>query len=160
MRPSTLTFAYTEGSGYVEWLGKGARHQFEYVFRIYSQGNSEHRANRISAYAFNLRGGKGSGSYFQDPVDTHSWILVTAVFTLKKAGPYPANTVTILRDGVVRKTTPLSQYHVVPKAGSAPFEVGTVNGKSFFEGGIGKVAVFNRVLTPAQVEQQFNVMMQ
>jgi hypothetical protein len=35
---------------------------------MYQDGNRENRANRISFYSFNLTGGLGAGSYFQDPV--------------------------------------------------------------------------------------------
>src|SRR5712692_1625571 len=53
MKPDTLTFPVTESTGYVYWMGKGESGQQEWVFRMYSQGNSENRENRISFYVFN-----------------------------------------------------------------------------------------------------------
>jgi hypothetical protein len=46
---------------------KGTDGKQEYAMRMYSYSNSEKppRPNRISAYVFNLAGGKGAGAYFQ-----------------------------------------------------------------------------------------------
>jgi len=71
VRPDTLQFPAEEGTGYVNFVGKssyGAGNQEEYELRMYSQVNKEVpvRPNRVSAYAFNLSGGEGSGAYFQD----------------------------------------------------------------------------------------------
>ena len=68
MRPGTLTFPDTEGTGYVHWLGKGAANQREWTFRMYSADNAENRANRTSFYLFNLAGSEGAGSYVQESV--------------------------------------------------------------------------------------------
>jgi len=69
MRPDTLSFPKTEGSGYVHWLGKGAGNHQEWSFRVYSPPNQENRANRISFYVFNRSSRQppnlGIGSYFQ-----------------------------------------------------------------------------------------------
>ena len=158
IRPSTLTFSHTEGSGYVEWLGKGRRGAFEYAMRMYSTGNTEQRANRTSGYAFNLSGGKGSGSYFQDPLTPSMWIMVTVVFTLSGSGNYPPASVTILRNGHIRQLTSLNQFRVTPEAGSASFSVGTLDGRSFFQGAIAKVAVFDRALPAETVAMQYRTM--
>jgi hypothetical protein len=160
IRPATLRFASTEGSGYVEWLGKGAPGQFEYALRIYSQGNSEDRGNRISGYAFNLNGGLGSGSYFQDSLTIDQWIMVTVVFATEGINGYPAESVTIFRDGHQRGTTPLSQFHVTPRMGSATFQVASLDGRSYFEGAIAKVAVFDSALPPANIAAQYRLMTQ
>src|SRR5579872_4477627 len=55
MRPDTLTFPKPEGSGYVFWLGKGSKGQYEWAFRMYNLTNTENppRPNRISFYVFN-----------------------------------------------------------------------------------------------------------
>jgi hypothetical protein len=82
-------------------LGKGETGKQEYALRIYSLVNTESpvRPNRISAYAFNLAGGLGSGAYFQDPVMGGSWIMVTFVIdddptstsvTTPRSTPIPA----------------------------------------------------------------------
>ena len=67
-RPDTLQFDHQEGSGYVWWMGKGDSNQQSWAARMYSYNNSEGRYNRISGYTFNLAGGLGAGSYFQDTV--------------------------------------------------------------------------------------------
>src|SRR5579864_7285019 len=58
MRPDTLSFPNSEGSGYVYWLGKGSRGRQEWVFRMYNRTNTENppRPNRISFYVFNPDG--------------------------------------------------------------------------------------------------------
>lgn len=158
VRPETLTFRRTQGTGYVTWLGKGAPGMNEYALRMYSLGNTEGRGNRVSAYAFNPTGGKGSGSYFQDPLTAGEWLMVTAVYTTSSAdGGYPANSVTIYRGSSRRQTTSLMEFEVKPAAGSAPLQIGGDAG-SYFEGAIGKVAVYDRELTPADIAAQFRAM--
>jgi hypothetical protein len=151
IRPDTLRFPRTEGSGYVHWLGKGAPGKHEYVCRMYSTGNSEGRGNRISGYCFNKIGGIGVGSYFQDPIEPGQWIhyLLSIV-----AG---GNT-TIWRDGVQRDTDPLAQLGIVPEGGTAPLRIGTRDKASFFLGGIGKVALYNQVLPATRVLAHYQAM--
>lgn len=88
MRPDTLNFKYTEGNGFVNWLGKGDTNgsgRDEWQFRMYNSSNSQNRVNRISFYVFNLTGGEGIGSYSQypintpDPVVVGEWIFVAGV---------------------------------------------------------------------------------
>ena len=159
IRPATLAFNRTEGSGYVEFLGKGARGAYEYVLRIYSAGNSEGRGNRVSGYAFNLNGGEGSGSYFQDRLHPDQWIMVVVEYST--TGPPDSSTgwIAIYKDGRLRgERVPMSQFNVRPEAGPAPFVVGTLTGNSYFQGAIAKVAVFGRVLTAAQIRAQYAAM--
>jgi hypothetical protein len=47
---------------------------------MYQEGNSEDRANRISFYSFNLSGGLGACSYFQDDVTVGEWIHYVGTF--------------------------------------------------------------------------------
>ena len=152
---NTLQFRNQEGSGYVYWLGKGDTRQYEYAGRIYSLTNTEvpPRPNRISGYAFNLVGGLGSGSYFQDPVQLHEWVHIVLVINTKQISPgFPTGYFLIYKNGVMRKKTALKEFNVVPTAGSAPLRVGTMNMKSFFAGAIGKVALYNYELTAQQIE--------
>ena len=158
VRPEALTFRRTQGTGYVTWLGKGGPGENEYALRMYSLRNTEGRGNRVSAYAFNPEGGKGSGSYFQDTLSPGEWIMVTAVYTTTAADSgYPANSVTIYRGSNRRQTTSLMEFEVKPAAGSAPLQVGGDAG-SYFEGAIGKVAVFDRELTSSDIAAQFRAM--
>jgi hypothetical protein len=159
IRPDRLEFRFDQGSGYVHVLGKGVRNQHEYVMRMYSKTNSENRPNRISGYAFNLAGGLGSGSYFQDPVRVRKWILVTIVInTHHTSTTYPTGYVKIFKNGLLRDTTRLDQFEVVPGNGTAPFRVGTRDFGSFFEGAVGKVAVYLRELPPERISSHYKAM--
>lgn len=158
---STLQFQNQEGSGYVYWLGKGDSHQYEYAGRIYSLTNTEvpPRPNRISGYVFNLVGGLGAGSYFQEPLQLHEWVHVVFVINTKQVSPrFPTGYFLIYKNGVMRKKTALSEFNIVPSAGNAPFRVGTMNLKSFFAGAIGKVALYDYELTTQQIEAHYRRM--
>jgi hypothetical protein len=152
IRPGTLQFPAEEGSGYVHFLGKGHQGQQEYVARMYSRVNDEGRPNRISGYAFNLAGGLGSGSYFEVPVQVGEWILVDIVInTRARSAAYPTGYVKIFRNGALKDTTRLDQFGVVPGNGTAPLRVGTRDFASFFQGAIGKVALYLHELAPEQM---------
>jgi len=159
IRPDTLQFPSDEGSGYVHLLGKGEPDQHEYVARMYSKTNRENRPNRVSGYAFNLKGGLGSGSYFQDPVKAGQWMLVDIVInTRDRSRQYPTGYVRIFKNGVLRDTTGLDQFKVTPGNGTAPFRVGTRDLGSFFQGPIGKVAVYPRELTAQRIRSHYTAM--
>jgi hypothetical protein len=161
IRPDTLQFVHQEGSGYVYFLGKGQTGAYEYADRMYSKRNMEHppRPNRISDYAWNLNGGLGSGAYFQDPVTVGMWIYVVAVVDMKDVSPgFPAGYVAIFKDGIERGKVGLNQFGVVPQAGNAPFRVASRDLGSFFQGAIGKVAVYDHVLTATQIGNHFSLM--
>jgi hypothetical protein len=160
IQPSTLQFPDEEGSGYVYVLGKGNAGKQEYALRMYSLTNSENpvRPNRISAYAFNLSGGLGSGSYFQSPVRAKAWMLVTFVIDAQPSATWPHGYVSIYQNSTLRGQVSLSQFGVTPQAASAPFCVGTRQLQSFFEGAVGKVAVFDYVLSPSQIAAIYGAM--
>ncbi len=154
IRPDTLEFPADEGSGYVHWAGKGAPGQQEYVMRMYSLTNSESRPSRISGYVFDPQGGLGSGSYFQDTVRVGEWIHVASVID---TSVNPA-VISLYKNGVLRKTTPLSQFNVVPVPGDAPLRIATRDFGSFFQGAIGKFALYQRALTAAQLSNHYQRM--
>lgn len=161
IRPDTLQFPHQEGSGYVYFLGKGQPGEYEYADRMYSKRNTEHppRPNRISDYAWNLNGGLGSGAYFQDPVTVGAWIYVVAVVDMKDVSPgFPTGYVAIFKDGTLRGKVGLNQFGVVPQPGNAPFRVASRDLGSFFQGAIGKVAVYDHVLTATQIGNHFGLM--
>lgn len=152
IRPDTLEFPHDEADGYVHWAGKGETGQYEYALRMYSLTNSASppRPNRISGYAFNLSGGLGSGSYFQDSVTRGAWIHVAVIID--------RHDVSVYKNGVLRKTTPLSQFNVTPAPGSAPVRIATRDLYSFFKGAIGKFALYPRALTAAQLVAHYHAM--
>ena len=159
IRPETLRFRHVEGSGYVEWLGKGAPGSFEYALRMYSLGNAEHRDNRISGYAFNSAGGKGSGAYFEDPIATARWLMVAVEYDTRASARFPAGWVAIFKNGRLRQRVGLDQFAVTPHPSSAPFTIGSLDGRSFFEGAIAKVAVFDQLLSARTLTKQYQTMM-
>jgi hypothetical protein len=143
IRPDSLSMTEREGSGYVHWMGKGQSGEHEWVARMYQEGNSEDRANRISFYSFNLSGGLGAGSYFEDDITAGDWIHYVGAFDDTRTY--------IFRDGVERDSDLLSGYDIVPENGSAPVRIGTRDTNSFFEGSIARVAIYGTRLTEAQV---------
>jgi Concanavalin A-like lectin/glucanases superfamily len=151
VRPDTLTFPKTEGSlpteQYVHWLGKGETGQHEWVFRMYSDP-ADPRANRISFYVFNANGGRGCGSYFQDPLQAGQWIDVVGV------ADTATQQVMIYKNGALRATTSFAGL-ITPTPGSAPLRMGTRDFSSFLQGAIGPVRVWNRPLTASEVHDLY-----
>ena len=135
MRPDSTAMPRDESSGYVHWMGKGVSGQHEWVARMYQDGNSEGRENRISFYSFNLTGGLGAGSYFQDTVTVGGWIHY--------AGEFDDVNTYIFKNGVLRDMDPLSGYSIVPGNGTAPVRIGTRDFASFFQGSVARVAIYS-----------------
>jgi hypothetical protein len=160
VRPKTLQFPHEQGSGYVYILGKGTAGKQEYALRMYSKSNSETpvRPNRISAYAFNLPGGIGSGSYFQDKVRAGQWMMVAFEIRSTATTGWPHGYVAIYKNGSLRGQVSLSQFNVKPKNANAPFRIGTRDLESYFEGAIGKVAVYDYILSPADLQATYKAM--
>ncbi len=146
IKPDTLVFPNCEGSGYVHWMGKGETNQHEWVMRMYSQDNTENRANRISFYVFNPAGGLGVGSHFQDLLEAGVWIHVV--------GAADAERTYIYRDGVKRDSD-VYTGRLVPQAGQAPLRIGTRDLHSFFQGAIRNVRLWNRLLTPTEIQNLY-----
>ncbi len=154
IRPDALQFPSQEGDGYVHWAGKGETGQHEYAMRMYSLNNSASRPNRVSGYVFNLTGGLGSGSYFQDAVQMGQWMYVVMVVDDRNGD----GSVSLYKNGVLRKTTPLSQFNVTPRAGTAPVRIATRDLNSYFKGAIGKFAIYGYPLTGAQITAHYQEM--
>lgn len=161
VRPDVTTFPHEDGTGYVNWMGKGTHDNQEYVARMYGLDNSEGRANRISGYAFNKTGGLGGGSYFQDTVSTGEWIhYVLVINTMAKSTSYPDGYTKLYKNGVLRDQDDLSTSGgvIIPGNGTAPFRIGTRQQVSFFEGAIGKVAIYDTELSPAVIARHYHAM--
>lgn len=163
IRPDMLKFPHVDGSGYVHWLGvgegSGSTGQQEWAFRMYSQGNSENRENRISFYVFAPQGGEGIGSHFQDPVVVGQWIHVVGIADNE--------TTSIYKNGVFRKcdqyrgtgdgTCQKYAFTITPKHGSAPLRIGHRDENSFFLGAIKRVRIWNRPLSKAEVADLYAI---
>jgi hypothetical protein len=147
MRPDSTAMPRDESGGYVHWMGKGVSGQHEWVARMYQDGNSEDRANRISFYSFNLTGGLGAGSYFQDTVTVGSWIHY--------AGEFDDVNTYIFKNGVLRDMDPLSGYDIDPGNGTAPVRIGTRDFNSFFQGSIARVAIYSTRLPAATLAAHY-----
>jgi hypothetical protein len=128
---------------------------------MYSYSNSEvpPRPNRISAYTFNLSGGEGSGAYFQDKVHPGAWMMVAFVVDSRPSAAWPEGYIAIYKNGKLRGSpVSLSQFNVVPKAANAPFRIATRDLRSFFDGAIGKVAIYDYVLSQQDILATYQAM--
>ncbi|MGC4090135.1 MAG: hypothetical protein QM756_20080 [Polyangiaceae bacterium] len=170
MRPSTLTFAGGEGTSpdnYVHWLGKGEKisgnSQMEWGLRFYNNTQGSTRPNRISAYAWNLAGGEGAGSYSQTSLSTGSWVHFTAVFDPGDKQDQSAG-VFVYKNGAAPSQGSLrfyKDYSVVPANGTAPLRVATRSAQnsttpSYFDGAIDELAIFDRKLCASEVTSLYN----
>jgi hypothetical protein len=159
IRPDVLDFPVVHSDDYVHWAGKGESGEHEYVFRMYSLNNDVERPQRISCYAYNLGGGLGAGSAFQEPVAVGEWVHVTAVYNTKELSPVnPTGFTRIYKNGELRDTSPLLDYQIIPRNGEAPLRVGTRDLKSFFKGAIGKVAIYDYELPAKRVRAHYERM--
>ena len=153
MRPDVLTFPKMESSGYVHWLGKGNSGQQEYTFRMYGLDNTDSRQNRTSFYMFSPAGGLGAGSHVQEAVAPGQWIHYVATVSTG------ANQLRLYKDGVLKDTDVFltGTFAVTPADGTAPLRIGTRDFASYFNGAIDDLVIYNRVLTPAEVQQLYTL---
>ena len=163
MRPDVLEFPKWEDNGYIHWMGKGTAGQYEYLARMYNLKNGENRPNRISGYIFNLTGGLGTGSYFQDPVAPGYWIHFAMVVNTVDTGvfsrtTFPTGYTKVYKNGELCDMDALKDYDIVPGDGTAPFRVGTTDFESFFKGAVGKVAIYDYELTAEQLAVHYKAM--
>lgn len=150
MSPFVENFPNSEND-YVHWMGKGESGSHLWVARMYNK-NSASRPQRISGYCFNLNGGLGAGSYFQDNIPIGSWVHYALVInTNAKSSKYPLGYTKIYKDGKLRDTDSLKDYDIIPGVGDAPMRIGTRDLNSFFLGAIGKVALYDYELTGDQL---------
>jgi hypothetical protein len=157
IRPDVLTFPHAQGTGYVHWLGKGEPHQQEWGLRMYNEQTTDvpPRSNRISFYVFNLAGGEGIGSHFQVPITAGEWLHVV--------GTADGERTAIYKNGVFKdcdrytgsEAGPCNNYPpnrwIMPQHGDAPLRIGTRDKKSFFQGVIREVYLWNRALSTDEV---------
>ncbi len=173
VRLDTLQFPNASGDGYVDWMGKCENYSpsCEWEARLYSAVTPENRPNRFSAYVFNPSAGLGSAADWQ-PVaglfKTGMWVYVVAEYDTTQTPPacssaYPG-TINIWVDGVKQDfaahapTGCMSQYDIAPKAGSSPLTIGTMAMDTWFKGAVGKVAVYDHLLSQAQIDAHYETM--
>ncbi len=180
IRPTVLDFPKpVPDKGYVNFLGKCEIYSptCEWEARMYNPDPPEpdERCNRLSAYAFNPDADKGAGADFQPTcgllVAGH-WYHVVGEYTTTTVnqpaicdpdGDHPG-TINIWVNGVKwaqsfhNDTGCMSQYSVTPTANNSSFRVGTVAGDGWFPGAIGKVAIYDYLLTDNQITAHYEAM--
>jgi hypothetical protein len=171
----TLQFPKASSDGYIDWMGKCADYSptCEWEARMYSTTNSETRPNRMSAYIFNSSAGLGSAADWQ-PVDglikASTWYHVVGEYTTLSQPSdctgttmYPGS-INVWVNGVEwnhgqhGQTGCMSQYNVVPTASNSPLNIGTMAGDTWFPGAVGKVAIYDKLLTQAQISAHYRAM--
>lgn len=148
LRPDSVSMTETEGTGYVEWLNKTGNAKNEWLFRMYQQGNSENRENRISFYHFTSTGGLGSGASFQDVVKPGEWIHVV--------GTMGTQYISIYKNGVFRSKDDWVAFPITPSNTASTIRVGAGGDNSdtlgsFLQGSLADLRIYNRVLTDAEI---------
>jgi hypothetical protein len=170
-----LQFPNDGGGGYVDWMGKCAAYSptCEWEARMYDTTNPEGRCNRLSAYVFNPTANLGSGADWQPTCglfQAMQWYHVVGEYTLGSQpsactmpSMYPGS-IDIWVDGVEWNqashgdTGCFSQYMVVPKANSSPLNIGTMAMDTWFQGAVGKVAIYGTLLTQTQITNHYAAM--
>jgi hypothetical protein len=173
IRPDTFQFPYDSSDGYVDWMGKCANYSptCEWEARLYGASTPQNRPNRLSAYAFNPSAGLGSAADWQPQaglLKAGQWLHVVAEYDLSTtpsgcSSAYPGS-INIWVNGIKQNfaahapTGCMSQYKISPKAGSSPLTIGTMALDTWFKGAVGKVAVYDRLLTQTEINAHFTAM--
>ena len=127
----------------------------------------------MSAYVFNPTAGLGSGADWQPTcglIVAARWYHVVGEYTTlsqpagcSNAASYPGS-INIWVNGVPwsqsnhGQTGCMSQYNVVPAANNSPLNIGTMSMDGWFPGAIGKVAIYDKLLSSAQVTAHYRAM--
>lgn len=173
IRPDVLQFPNQSGDNYVDWMGKCDQYSptCEWEARMYSTTTPESRCNRLSAYVFNPSAGLGSAADWQpncNLLQAGQWLYVVAQYqtTSTPSGcnaSFPGG-IDIWVNGVKwsfashKPTGCMSQYSVIPQAKSSTLEIGAMAGDTWFKGAVGKVAIYDHLLTQAQINTHYTAM--
>jgi hypothetical protein len=178
IRPAVLQFPHDDGtSGYVDWMGKCEQYgpTCEWEARMYDTTTQEspNRCNRLSAYVFNPSAGLGSAADWQPTcglLQANQWYYVVGEYTTQSQPadcpdvPASPGSINVWVNGVPwsqsnhSPTGCMSQYNVVPKANGSALNIGTMALESWFKGAIGKVAIYNYLLTQTQIADHYSRM--
>jgi hypothetical protein len=174
IRPDVLQFP-NDSDGYVDWLGKCQDYgpTCEWEARLYDTTNSQNRCNRFSAYVFNPSAGLGSGADWQPAcglIQAGQWYHVVGQYTTltqpaacQNTAQYPGS-IDIWVNAIPwnqsrhGQTGCFSQYDVVPKANDSPVNVGTMAMDAWFQGAVGKLAIYDKRLSQAQITNHYQLM--
>jgi concanavalin A-like lectin/glucanase superfamily protein len=173
IRPDTLQFPDGSSDGYVDFMGKCASYSptCEWEGRMYSSSTPQGRCNRVSAYVFNPGAGLGSGADWQPKcglIQAGQWLHVVGEYqTLSTPSPCNAafpGTIDIWVNGVKwsfgshAPTGCMSQYSIKPVANSSPVNIGAMAMEYFFSGAVGKVAIYDYLLSSSQISAHYTAM--
>ncbi len=164
IRPDTLEFPDSEGTGYVHWMGKGESDRQEWTFRMYSLTTTDwpRRPNRTSFYVFNASGDRGTGSYEQEAVSPGEWMHMVGVADagcthFHKNGRFrDCDVYREARKGECVSHPGIAECDssgdpVEPEAKDAPLRIGTRDCRSHFLGAIARVKIWQRILTDGEI---------
>jgi hypothetical protein len=177
IRPDVLQFPHDGSDAYVDWMGKCDQYSptCEWEARMYDTTTKDtpNRCNRLSAYVFNPSAGLGSAADWQPNcglVTAGQWLQVVGEYTTltqpadcPSSPAYPGS-INIWVNGVPwsqsnhNPTGCMSQYNVVPKANGSAVNIGTMALDTWFQGAIGKVAIYDYLLTAAQITAHYALM--
>jgi hypothetical protein len=180
IQPTVLNFPNSiQPDGYVNVIGKCASHPntglCEWLARMYDTTTSQSRCNRLNASVFNPNGGSGSAADWQPVcglIQAGEWLHVVGEYTTDPSktptdctngSTYPG-AINIWVNGVLwdqaahGQTGCMGQSNIVPQATSSQFNIGTVDTQSWFQGAIGKVAIYNHLLTQTQITNHYQTM--
>lgn len=142
---------------------------------MYDLNNSENRPNRISAFVFNPGAGSGSAADWQPGsgvIQAGQWLHVVGEYTTDPSktpadctngSTYPG-AINIWVNGILwdqsvhGQTGCMGQANVIPKANSSPLTIGTMAFDTWFEGAVGKVAIYNYLLSQTQINNHYQAM--
>lgn len=175
IKPTTLQFPNSP-NGYVQYMGKCEHYSptCEWEARMYN-ANASGNSNKLCAYAFKNAAGLGSGASWQPTsglfVAGH-WYHVVGEYTTLTTRPdcnpqTPPGQIDIWVNGVKwnssvhGQTGCMSQYDVTPTASTSDVLIGTMTASAtdaWFQGAIGKVAIYDHLLTPAQISAHYQAM--
>ena len=177
IRPDVLQFPNESSDDYVSFMGKcdapGSSPTCEWEGRMYSESTPQGRCDRISGYVFNPNGGEGSAADWQPAcglIQAGEWLHVVAEYTTlsqpsncQNTSSYPGS-INIWVNGVEwdqaahQPTGCMSQYSVIPTANNSPLNIGTMAYDVWFKGAIGKVAIYNYLLSQGQINNHYSSM--
>lgn len=177
IQPTVLQFPHSDSTGsYVDFMGKCANYSptCEWESRMYNASNTQGRCSRLSAYVFNPTAGLGSGADWQqistcNVIQAGQWLHIVGEYTtLSQPADCPASSfpgsINIWVNGVLwnqaahNPTGCMSQFSVSPMANNSPLNIGTMATDSWFEGTIGKVAIYNYLLSQTQINNHYQTM--
>lgn len=171
IKPDSWNFTNPSSDGYVDWMGKCESYgpTCEWEARIYGNVTREGRPDRLSAYVFNPTAGLGSAADWQPAAALSvQWLHVVAEYdtTTTPSGcnsAYPGS-INIWVNGVKQDaashfpTGCMSQYSIKPVANNSPLDIGTMAFDTWFKGAVGKVAIYNKLLSQTQINAHYTSM--